>query len=80
MDDSHANNDNLEERLKNRAQEHTRGEQTKTDQQSFRERANKFISAHAHEEHHNLICLLNERVEERNANFGNLPEFVIKGS
>jgi len=80
MDDSQANNDNLEERLKNRAQEHARGKQAKTDQQSFRERANTFISDHAREEYDNLIRFLNERVEERNANVGNLPKFVIRGS
>ena len=80
MDDSQANSDNLEERLKNRAPEHARGNQAKSEQQSLRERAKKLISGHAREEYNNLIRLLNERVEEKNANSGNSPTFVVKGS
>ena len=49
-------------------------------QQSFRQRANRFIFDHAREEYDYLISRLKERIEEKNANPGNLPQFVLHGS
>ena len=49
-------------------------------QQSFRQRANRFIFDHAREEYDYLIARLQKRVEERNATPGNLPQFILHGS
>lgn len=77
MDDSQSNSDHMEER---QAEEHARGNQAKPDTRSFGERARTFVSQHAREEYDNLMRLLKERVEERNATADNLPKFVVKGS
>ncbi len=53
---------------------------SKTDQQSLRQRVNKFISENVRAEYDNLMSCLKERVEERNANTGTLPKFVLRGS
>jgi hypothetical protein len=49
-------------------------------QQSSQQRAKKFISENVRAEYEYLISCLKECVDERNANRGDLPEFVLRGS
>jgi hypothetical protein len=53
---------------------------SETDPQSLQQRAKKFISANICKEHEYLLWRLKERVAERNANRGNLPELALSGS
>ena len=77
MDDSQSKSDHTQER---QAGEHARGNPAEADRRSLRERTRTFVSQHAREEYVNLMRLLKERVEERNATADNLPQFVVKGS
>jgi len=62
------------------AQEHARGNQANSGQQSRQQRARTFVHEHVREEYDDLRRLLKERVEEMNAHTGGTPQLVLRGS
>lgn len=71
MDDSQTNVENTD---------HGPDKQIKTDQQSPADRAKAFVRANARNEYDYLKDRLSEQIKLRNANKGDLPDFVMVGT
>lgn len=69
--------DPLADRLKQLAEQHTKGKQAEQTVQAKQERVNKYIADNARGEYENLLRLLKERVDKVNPTLGTLPQFVV---